>query len=170
MAKCVRPGELADVKSGTAVPGKKRSRPRCLLEAVLPWTISNSSSPLMCKAVEVREMESCSIRGSVRLFGRDLCILCSQINSLPLSMLRRRCNSRKQRTGKMALKRHHCPYPLQHRSLKPHCPSQPLIPTFKIPTSLWIGCGCQGFCKVHQPLPQPVLSRLFQQGAVGSCC
>lgn len=63
MAKCVRPGELADVKSGT---GKERSM-------VLVWTISNSSPPSWCKEADDRGMISCSIRGSLWLFRRIVC-------------------------------------------------------------------------------------------------
>lgn len=57
------------------------------------------------------------------LFGRDLCISHSQINPLPLSRLQRRFTSSKGRAGKMTLKCHHFPYPLQHHPLKPRCPS-----------------------------------------------
>lgn len=63
----MRTRELADVKSGIAVPGKERSGSCHLLDMVLVWTISNSSSPLMCKAVEGR--------GDVKLQHQGLCLV-----------------------------------------------------------------------------------------------
>lgn len=134
-------GEPADVKPGTAFPGKERSGPRRLLDVAPVWTISNSTSPFTCKALGDREVQSCSTRGSVWWFGRDLCVLCPHARALPPSTSRRRSSSRKRRAGKMALKCHRFPSPpatpLPRASLPLSAPySRPQ--NSHQPTDLWV--------------------------------